>query len=160
MKSMIHEHKKNNFKMVSKKLIVMALLVFGLTAFAQEKESKRPRGEKFESLTKEQKVEFQVKKMTKDLNLNESQIKEVKAITVLEVEKREKIIGEMKELKEQNRKKMKEEKVALEIQMKKILSPEQFEKWQKISDNRKTILKEKIAERRGKGKIKELPEAK
>ena len=98
--------------------------------------------------------------MTKDLNLNESQIKEVKAITVLEVEKREKIIGEMKELKEQNRKKMKEEKVALEIQMKKILSPEQFEKWQKISDNRKAILKEKIAERRGKGKIKELPEAK
>ena len=44
--------------------------------------------------------------------------------------------------------------------MKKILSPEQFEKWQKISDNRKAILKEKIAERRGKGKIKELPEAK
>ena len=98
-----------------KKLIIISLLAVGLTAFAQEKENRRPRGEKFESLTKEQKVEFQVKKMTKDLNLNESQIKEVKAITVLEVEKREKIIGEMKELKEQNRKKMKEEIVALKF---------------------------------------------
>jgi len=147
-----------------KKLIVMSLLAVGLTAFAQEKENRRPRGEKFESLTKEQKVELQVKKMTKDLNLNESQINEVKAIVTAEVEKREKMKAEMKELKEQSRKekfsKIKEEQAALEIQMKKILSPEQYEKWEKIREERKANMKEKMAERRGKGEIKELPESK
>ena len=142
----------------------MSLLAVGLTAFAQEKENRRPRGEKFESLTKEQKVELQVKKMTKDLNLNESQINEVKAIVTAEVEKREKMKAEMKELKEQSRKekfsKIKEEQAALEIQMKKILSPEQYEKWEKIREERKANMKEKMAERRGKGEIKELPESK
>jgi len=143
-----------------KKLIIISLLAVGLTAFAQEKENKRPRGEKFESLSKEQRVEFQVRKMAKDLNLDESQTKEIKAIVVAEVEKREKMRANMIEIKEQNRKKMQEEKATLEIQMKKILSPEQFEKWQKIREERKTMMKEKIAERREKGKIKELPEAK
>ena len=60
-----------------KKLIVAALLVVGLTTYAQEKEGRRAGREK---LTSEQKVELQVKKMTKDLNLNEKQTKDVRAL--------------------------------------------------------------------------------
>jgi len=147
-----------------KKLILLSLLAVGITAFAQENENKRPRGEKFESLTTEQKVEMQVKKMAKDLDLKENQVKEVRILVTEEVEKREKRRAEMEAAKEQDRKekfaKMKEEQAALETQMKKILTPEQFEKWQKIREERKANLKEKMAERRGKREVKDLPKAK
>ena len=78
-----------------KKLVVALLFIVGITAMAQEKEMKRPNGDKFASLTPEQKVEFQVKKMSKDLNLNEKQVKEMKALVTKEVEKREAIKAEM-----------------------------------------------------------------
>ena len=79
-----------------KKLIVAALLVVGLTTYAQEKEGRRAGREK---LTSEQKVELQVKKMTKDLNLNEKQTKDVRALVTKQVEKREAKRKEMEDLK-------------------------------------------------------------
>ena len=57
-----------------KKVIVAALLVVGITAFAQEKEGRQAGREK---LTTEQKVDFQVKKLSKDLNLTDVQAKAV-----------------------------------------------------------------------------------
>ena len=78
-----------------KKVIVAALLVVGITAFAQEKEGKRAGKEK---LTSEQKVDFQIKKLTKDLDLNEKQIKDVRVLVSKEVEKREAKRAAMKDL--------------------------------------------------------------
>ena len=54
-----------------KKLLVAALLVVGMTTFAQE-EVKEQKAQ----LTPEQRVESQVKRMTKDLTLNEKQAQE------------------------------------------------------------------------------------
>lgn len=142
----------------------MSLLTVGITVNAQVNENKKPRGEKFESLTTEQKIEMQVKKMTKDLDLNENQVKDIKILVADEVEKREKRKAVIEESKEQNRRErlsiMKEEQAAIETQMKKILTTEQFEKWQKIREERKANIKEKMAERRGKEELKELPETK
>ena len=155
---MAHKYKK------MKKVIVAALLVVGLTTFAQEKEAKKALEER---LTKEQKVDFQVKKLTKDLDLNEKQAKDMRVLVTKQVDKRETKIAEMrakKEEKAQNREElranMEKDQAANKEEMQKILTPEQFAKWEKIRDERKENFKEKMAERREKRKSQDLPESK
>ena len=129
---------------------------------AQEKEMKRPNGDKFASLTPEQKVEFQVKKMSKDLNLNEKQIKEMKALVTKEVEKRNAIKAEMKALQAKQRIEMKakmdEEYAAMSNEMRKILTSEQYTKWEKIHEERREKMKEKMKEKRENKKINAIPD--
>lgn len=147
-----------------KKLVVALLFIVGITAMAQEKEMKRPNGDKFASLTPEQKVEFQVKKMSKDLNLNEKQIKEMKALVTKEVEKRNAIKAEMKALQAKQRIEMKakmdEEYAAMSNEMRKILTSEQYTKWEKIHEERREKMKEKMKEKRENKKINALPDEK
>ena len=143
-----------------KKLVVAFLLIVGITAMAQEKEMKRPNGDKFASLTPEQKVEYQVKKMSKDLSLNDKQVKEVKALVTKEVEKRNAIKAEMKALQAKQRIEMKakidEEYAAMSNEMRKILTSEQFTKWEKIHEERR----EKMKEKRENKKINAIPDEK
>jgi Spy/CpxP family protein refolding chaperone len=147
-----------------KKLVVAFLLIVGITAMAQEKEMKRPNGDKFASLTPEQKVEYQVKKMSKDLSLNDKQVKEVKALVTKEVEKRNAIIAEMKALQAKQRIEMKakidEEYAAMSNEMRKILTSEQFTKWEKIHEERREKMKEKMKEKRENKKINAIPDEK
>lgn len=142
-----------------KNVFLALLLLVGITALAQEKKGKRMDGEK---LTTEQKVDFQVKKMTKDLNLNETQAKEVRAIVTKEVEKREAKKAEMDKKKEQARAERlaqaKENQAALKADMKKILTPDQFAKWEKSREENKAKIKERMKERREKGKLEQLDE--
>lgn len=147
-----------------KKLVVALLFIVGITAMAQEKEMKRPNGDKFASLTPEQKVEFQVKKMSKDLNLNEKQVKEMKALVTKEVEKREAIKAEMKALQAKQRIEMKakmdEEYASMSNEMRKILTSEQYTKWEKIFEERREKIKEKMKEKRENKKINAIPDEK
>lgn len=144
-----------------KKVIVAALLVVGITAFAQEKAGRRAGKEK---LTFEQKVDFQVKKLTKDLDLNEKQAKDVRALVSKGVEKREAKIAEMKELKakerEQTKAQRQAEQAAVSADMKKILTAEQFAKWEKNREERKENIKEKMTERKEKRKSHNHPQSK
>jgi Spy/CpxP family protein refolding chaperone len=128
-----------------KKLIVAALLVVGLTTYAQEKEGRRAGKEK---LTSEQKVNLQVKKMTKDLDLNEKQTKDVRALVAKQVEKREAIKIQMQA-----------EKEAVSVEMKKILTAEQYAKWKKNRDEKIENFKEKMSERKEKRKSQALPKS-
>jgi hypothetical protein len=147
-----------------KKLVVAFLLIVGITAMAQEKEMKRPNGDKFASLTPEQKVEYQVKKMSKDLSLNDKQVKEVKALVTKEVEKRNAIKAEMKALQAKQRIEMKakidEEYAAMSNEMRKILTSEQFTKWEKIHEESREKMKEKMKEKRENKKINAIPDEK
>jgi Spy/CpxP family protein refolding chaperone len=127
-----------------KKVIVAALLVVGLTTYAQEKEGRRSGKEK---LTSEQKVNLQVKKMTKDLDLNEKQTKDVRALVAKQVEKREAIKVQMEA-----------EKEAVSVEMKKILTAEQYAKWEKNREEKIENFKEKMSERKEKRKSQALPE--
>ena len=144
-----------------KNLFLAALLIVGITAFAQDKTEKRPNRE---SMTKEQKVDFQVKRMTKDLNLNEKQAKEIEALVSKQVDKREAKKAEMKDDKAKDRAEMKAEmeanQTAMSAELKKILTPEQFSKWEKNRDERKEKMKEKVAERREKKGANDIPESK
>ena len=132
-----------------KKVIVAALLVVGITAFAQEKEGRRAGREK---LTAEQKVDIQVKRLTNDLDLNEKQAKEVRGLVTKQVEKREAKRKEMENLKAKKREdikaEMEKEQAAVNADMKKILTPDQFAKWENKRAERKADFKEKKAEKK------------
>ena len=144
-----------------KKVIVATLLVVGMTTFAQEKEGRKAGSER---LTSEQKVDLQVTKITKDLDLNEKQAKEVRALVTKQVAKREAKRAEMQELKTKKREEIKAqreaEQAAVSSEIKKILTPEQYAKWEKNREERKEGIKEKMAERKEKRKSKNLPESK
>lgn len=127
-----------------KKLIVAALLVVGLTTYAQEKEGRRAGREK---LTSKQKVDLQVKKMTKELDLNEKQTKDVRVLVTKQVEKREDIKAQIQA-----------EKEAVSVEMKKILTAEQYAKWEKNREEKIENFKEKMSERKEKRKSQALPE--
>ncbi|HNP32214.1 MAG TPA: hypothetical protein PKN96_02850 [Flavobacterium sp.] len=144
-----------------KKVIVAALLVVGITAFAQEKKERKFDGDK---LTKEEKVDLQVKRMTKDLNLNEEQTKQVQALVAKEVDKREAKRAEMQQKKAQEKDKMRAEmeanQSAFSAEVKKILTPEQYAKWEKTREERKEKMKERMSNRMKKRAPENLPESK
>jgi hypothetical protein len=139
-----------------KKVLLAIVLFVSITAMAQEKKAPAKK------LTTEQKVDFQVKRLTKDLDLNETQVKELRALVTKEVEKREAKIAEMKQKKEQNKEariaEHKEQQAAFAADMKKILTPEQFTKWEKSREENKSKMKERIMERRGKSDLEPIKE--
>ena len=122
-----------------KKLFVLALLLVGTTIIAQERNRKH-QGEKMEQFTPEQQSQLILKKMTLDLDLNDSQQKEMSAIISEKIAKKELMKTEMKAKKEKGVKPTNDERFAMHIQlldeqiatkkrMEKILNPKQYEKW-------------------------------
>lgn len=124
-----------------KKVIAFALLSLGLNTFAQENPEKKDR------FTPEQKTEFAVKKMTKDLDLNEKQQEEIRALLKEEALKRSEKKAEFKDRKENNntlseeekqemKEKGKENRAEFNKKMAKILSPDQMKKWEESKKER------------------------
>lgn len=136
-----------------KKLVMAALLFVGMTTFAQER-----MGEQREKLTPEQRVNLQVKKLTKDLSLNEKQVQEIKALVAKEAEVREANRTEMdakrasgtkptKEEMKAHKAKVQEDQAAMDANMKKILSADQYAKWVQKREERKEKMEAKKAEK-------------
>ncbi|WP_293871799.1 hypothetical protein [Flavobacterium sp.] len=144
-----------------KKGFLAVIMFVGITTFAQEKDGKR--GEK-EKMTSEQKVNFMVKKMTTDLTLNEKQVEQVRVLVANQVKKRETKRIETLDTKDKSKAEIKKEIEAnqtnMSLEMKKILTPDQFSKWESIRKERKEKLKEKIAERRTNKESEAIPKSK
>lgn len=136
-----------------KKVFLVALMLIGITTFAQDKKERGPRPER-EKLTADQKVQKQVEHLKTDLNLNEKQTAEVKALVTKQVAKREAKKAEMDAQKEKNRAEMKakmmEEQTATKAEMKKILTAEQFTKWEAGRADKKEKVIERIKDRKKK----------
>lgn len=143
-----------------KKLIVFALLSLTLSGIAQEKKnqmnSERP------EFTAQQKNELQLKKLTLELDLTAKQQKEMAEIIEKQQIKREKMRAEIKNKRADNKKltadekfvlknQMLDERIAHKNEMKKVLTPEQIEKWEEMQ-------KESI--KSGKQKMKRKAEVK
>lgn len=123
-----------------KKLFIVALLVVGMTSFAQERKAK-PERAKMEQLTPEQRDQLQLKKMTLDLDLNASQQKEMSKIIAEQSAKREARMAERKATNDvaekqltaderfANKNQMLDEQMAMKERMKKILTSDQYKKW-------------------------------
>lgn len=139
-----------------KKLIVVALLVVGMTGFAQDKkEMGRHHRAEMEKFTPEQRNQLMLKKMTLELDLNASQQKEMSKIIAEKTTKREARMKEIKANKDADTKptsdemfarknKMLDEQIAMKERMKKILSPEQFKKWDEMKGKRHHGMKKRM----------------
>jgi protein CpxP len=152
-----HEFQKNNFKIVSKKLFVLALLIVGTTTIAQERNRKH-QGNEMEQFTPEQQSQLMLKKMTLELNLNESQQKEMIIIISDKIAKKETHKAEMKAMKEKGVKptndqrfamqmKILDEQIASKKRMEKILNAKQFEKWTSLNEGRRENRQERLNEK-------------
>jgi protein CpxP len=130
-----------------KKLMVVALLMVGMTIFAQER-NRRQQGNDMEQFTPEQRSQLQLKKMTLNLDLNESQQKEIKSFIADKNTKMEAHKTAMKAMREKGMKptnderfamkmKMLDEQIAMKKRMEKILNPKQFEKWTALKEEHK-----------------------
>ncbi len=128
--------------------ILAAIMLVGLSAAAQPGDRQRER------LTPEQRVELQVKRMTLELDLNDKQQQEVKKLLTQKSKDREAKIAEHKTKREEREKLTSEERFAMQSnmldeqiemkkEMKKILTAEQFEKYEAMQEQRK----EKITKR-------------
>jgi periplasmic protein CpxP/Spy len=143
-----------------KKVFAVALMIVGLTTFAQGK------GEKRERLSPEQQTELHVKKMTLDLDLTEKQQNAIKPVLLEEAKKREKIQEERKAKKEKEeiaskeerfamKEKMLDNQIALKEKMKSILTPDQMAKWESLKENKQEERQEKMLHKKMKMKSKE-----
>jgi len=143
-----------------KKLILALALVVGLTTLAQEKRGPIGAGDK---LTPEQRTEKHLEKMTKDLSLNETQKNQIKELLVKGADERKAHQEERKERKangvkptveerEAFKAKMEEKRDFMNAEMKKILTPEQFVKWEEKKEDRKEKVAKKMEERNKKRK--------
>jgi len=141
-----------------KKLIVLALLLVGTTIIAQERNRKH-QGNGMEQFTPQQKSQLMLKKMTLELDLNDSQQKEMSAIISDKIAKIESHKGEMKAMKEKGVKpttderfamhmKMLDEQIATKKRMEKILNAKQFDKWASLKEDRQENHKDKFQGKR------------
>jgi hypothetical protein len=128
-----------------KKLIVIALLSLSISGVAQEKKNRI--NEDRPQLTAEQQNELQVKKLTLELDLSAQQQKEIAKIVAKKQLKREAMRTELKSKKAEDKKltsdekfvlkrNMLDEQIAHKNEMKKVLTAEQYEKWEKMSKNK------------------------
>jgi Spy/CpxP family protein refolding chaperone len=122
-----------------KKIFLTALLVVGLTTFAQV-QKENPKTSEVEQLSPEKRIQVQLEKISKNLNLSADQKVQVEKI----IKERSAKIAEMKaklqalyagKVKPSNedraliKEELVQEKSALVDKMKGVLTPEQFEKW-------------------------------
>ena len=144
-----------------KKLFIVALLVVGMTSFAQERKAK-PERAKMEQLTPEQRDQLQLKKMTLDLDLNASQQKEMSKIIAEQSAKREARMAERKATNDvaekqltaderfANKNQMLDEQMAMKERMKKILTSDQYKKWDDMKGTQHRGTKKRMAHNKDK----------
>lgn len=136
-----------------KKLIVVAILALSFSGIAQEKKGHN-RKEKVE-LTPQQNTELQVKKLTLELDLDAKQQKEIAEIMNKQQVKRVAMRDEMKAKREEMKKRNADEKfarksqilddrIALRTEMKKVLTPEQAVKYEKMQMRRMKMENKKL----------------
>ena len=119
-----------------KKLIVAAFLVVGFTTFAQVEKRENGKKEPMEKMSPAERGEKALKRMTKDLGLNESQQKQINSL-LLEAEAKKELAN----------KTAKEDRKIMKDKISKILTPEQNATWEKIQAERKEKMKERRDEK-------------
>ncbi len=146
-----------------KKLLLAVVLVVGIATFAQERNEQdgKEKGEKRERMTPEQRTQLQLKKITIDLKLNDSQQKEVAKLLKDRETKIEAMKAERQTAKESGKRPSADERFAMKNRMldeqkemkdklAKILNPEQLAKWEQKQADRKDKMQERMDKRKSK----------
>ncbi len=144
-----------------KKLLIVIVLAIGISGQAQEKKT-ITEGAKVEPMSTDQKRALHVKKMTLELDLNAVQQKEISALLAEQSSKREAMPAEKKTNKTAERKQltsnerfelksqMLDNQIVMKERMKKILSNEQFNKWDASRTKRHQNANKRLANHHGK----------
>ncbi|MFP9098799.1 hypothetical protein ACLI09_07085 [Flavobacterium sp. RHBU_24] len=127
--------------------ILAMMMITGVAMNAQHGERKMDRmaqaKERHEKLTPEQRTELKAKQLTLALGLDDKQQKEVKKLILERENSRQQLIAQHKANKEDGKQltaderfaaksKMLDGQIAMQREMKKILTPEQFTKFEKM----------------------------
>jgi periplasmic protein CpxP/Spy len=132
-----------------KKVFLVLVFLVGISSFAQGKKKDRS------AMSSEKLTEMHVNKLKKDLALTDAQVASITELHNANAKKREERMAKLKQMRTDSKKLTPEEKEALkkemeeknmetEEQMKAILTPDQFTKWQA----QRAKHKEKIMEKR------------
>jgi len=135
-----------------KKMLMVAVLLLSVVTFAQEKRKKGP------EMSPEKKVELQVARLKIELDLNEKQSADLRTVIQERQQKQIKLRAEFGSKKdslhkpspaqrEQMKKVKAEDKKAFEEQLKKILTPTQFETWNQLKTDQKNKRKDRMQKR-------------
>ncbi len=134
-----------------KKLIVAAMLVVGMTTFAQEKNVK-PLMKATEKIDAKQRADENLEKLTKELSLSDVQYKQMAEVIAdysakrkAAAEERKAIIANKTKVTTEESKKRnderKVEKQAFKEKVKNILTAEQYAKWEQLLQDKKAKAK-------------------
>ena len=136
-----------------KRLIIAALLVAGMTTYAQEKRE-MPNRANVERMTPEERQDRQVKKLTSELTLTAQQQDQVKQLLASQTTTRENPADrkelskeEMKARREASRNKMQDDRKVMEDKMKAILTPAQFTTYKANQDKMREQYEMRMKER-------------
>ncbi|MDN3694901.1 hypothetical protein QWZ06_23030 [Chryseobacterium tructae] len=115
------------------KKLVLAIAFIGLGGFAmaqqttpQDREARRAEMQQ----KMQQKEQEHLAQMQKDLNLNASQVAQVKALQEKRKAEMKTEFDKNKEVRQAKMEEMKAKRAQMDADMKKILTPEQYDKWQ------------------------------
>lgn len=141
-----------------KNLFMVALMMVGMASFAQEKPAPLQKREQTEKMTPEQRNAAKLKRMTEELGLNDKQQKEISVLISEQSVKREAAQEQRAANKKNGVKPTADERLKMEGQMldekkdmldkmKKILTPDQYTKWDKMNSERRDKLKDAMEKR-------------
>ena len=126
---------------MKKLMMTVALVAITLGAQAQEKEKRTP----------EERAKAQTERMTKELGLSADQAAKLEPINLKYAQEGAALRAEYEAQREAMRKEGKGRKLveAHDAEVKPILTPEQYEKWQALKAEKKEKMKEKRKEKHG-----------
>jgi len=131
------------------KKLVLAIVFIGMGGFAMAQQAPQDKKINREEMKHkmQQKEQERIAEMQKELNLNESQVAQIKGLHEKRKAEMKNDFEKNKEQRQARMEKMKAKRQQMDNDMKKILSPEQYDKWQAGKkakmEERRAMMKEK-----------------
>lgn len=111
------------------KKLVLAIAFIGMGSFAMAQQT-TPQDREARRAEMQQKEQEHLAQMQKDLNLNASQVAQVKALQEKRKAEMKADFVKNKEVRQAKMEEMKAKRAQMDADMKKILTPDQYDKWQ------------------------------
>ncbi|WP_165499062.1 DUF4890 domain-containing protein [Gramella sp. KN1008] len=139
-----------------KNLITLILLLFSVVTFAQE------RGERRSEMSDEEMAILGAKRLAMQLDLNEEQEAQLKELYTKRIGEQRELMQERREEREEIRKELQKERAKIreehqemseeyKAELKKILTEEQYTKWEQLQEKRRKGRKMHMQKRRNQG---------
>ena len=141
---------------MKKFILSVAMIGFASYAMAQHKQQMPPMRDNAEhKAIMEQKKAEHVVQMQKELSLTEAQVAQLKAVHEKYQAKREQERAQSQQLRKQRMEGFKKDRQQMDDEMRKILTPDQYNKWEAKKQERMEARKQKMMQHKGKMKMHE-----